>query len=154
MFPWTQIIAPFLPVNESYWEHSKLAVVPLTVYFIIEYFYSFKNKKPGGSWAVSAATGLWSAVVSMFVIHATLIAAFGDKFELVFSIITFILNIWIGMSLFHYMQNKEGIERCTIWSIASLLLLYVSLIVYSYWPLPIELFKSKDYNYFGQNYPW
>lgn len=152
--PLAQIVAPLVPLNESYWEHAKLAVTPLLVYFIIQYFINFKNKQPKGSWVVCMAAGLWSAVLSMFVMHATLTAAFGDSIELVISIVTFFINVWIGISMFHCLQKRQHLVRYVAWSWAALILLFASLIVYSYWPLPIELFRSTDYNYFGQNYPF
>lgn len=152
--PIAQIFAPLVPLNESYWEHAKLAVTPLLVYFIIQYFLSFKGKKLKGLWVVCAAAGLWSAVISMFVIHASLIAVFGDGIELVVSILTFFINVFISMSIFHNMQKRQHLARYSGWYWASLIVLLASLIIYSYWPLPIELFKSTDYNYFGQNYPF
>jgi hypothetical protein len=149
MFPFAQVLAPLVPLNESYWEHIKLAVTPLTVYFIIQYFISFKSS-PRGTWTVAAAAGLWGAVLSMFVIHATLVAAFGEKAEFVISIITFFINVWIGMTVFHKLQYFKYARKYALWGWLTLLLLYISLIIYSYCPLHIELFKSKDFNYFGQ----
>lgn len=148
--PAAQILAPLIPVNESYWEHIKMAVTPLSVYFIIQYFLNFKSKLPKGTWVIAASAGLWSAVLSMFMIHAALVAVFGGAAELAISIITFFINVFIGMSVFHYLQHSKGASRYSFWGWTGLIILYLSLIVYSYYPLHIELFKSRDMNYFGQ----
>ena len=152
-YPWAQVAAPLVPVNESYWEHGKLVVIPLTAYFIIQYFISFKNKRGKGLWPAAAAAGLWSALLSMFLIHAALMAAFGESIEIIISISTFLINLWIGMSVFHYFAAKSIGARNVGWAWAALVLLWGSTILYSFLPLPIELLRSTDLNYFGQNKP-
>jgi hypothetical protein len=151
-YPWALAVAPLVPVNESYWEHTKLAVWPLLVYFTVQYFIRFKGKKEKGVWAVSAAAGLWAALLSMFVLHATLIAVFGDGAELAISIIVFFINVWLGMAVFFRVSAMENAAKFRAWGTFLILLLIASEILYTYAPIPIELFRSTDNNYFGM-YP-
>lgn len=88
---WT---AALFPVNESNWEHAKMAAWPLLAWSFSVLLRSGLHKLKG--WLMPTALCIWSAYAVMFTVHSALPVAFG---ELGFAqyIVSFVLGIAHGI---------------------------------------------------------
>jgi hypothetical protein len=154
-FGWAQAIAPFVPVNESLWEHLKLAAWPLIIWYIIEYFYSMKGRAGFRQWFAGAGAGLWSAFVAMIASYTFLKGLVGnfDFLELPIAILSFLFTVFIGILMFFRASRSKKAQDLWGLGLAGLILMVAGLAVFSYWQPHIELFRSSDLDYYGQAKP-
>jgi hypothetical protein len=106
-----EIIGLFSPVNESVWEHLKMVVLPIILWWSIYYFtkgeeYNIDNNK----WFTSALISLLVALISIPLMHYFYTSAFGIE-SVVVDIIILFISILLGQLLaLHYYNYGNGIN--------------------------------------------
>lgn len=103
------IIGSIFPVNESIWEHLKLLLLPVILWWITFYLIG-KNKYNLNKdrWFISSIISLLFSMIfqnSMYYLYA---CGFGIK-SIIFDILLFLISIIIGQSigLHYYRHGKE-----------------------------------------------
>lgn len=149
-FPYMRWLAVFMPVNESYWEHAKLAAWPMLVWAIV-----ILKKNMGVAhvkdWAMPAALAIWSAYTVMFFTHAALPEAFGEL-GFVQYIGSFMVGIAHGMMAFRVTAGSGFAKRT--WALGAVLLawFFSMLMIFTYYQPHIPLFIDGPTGMYGIDY--
>lgn len=95
------IIGLFFPVNESIYEHTKLAIIPLLIFYI----YGLKNKPNINKWIFSFLISLLTSILLMSMLYYFYTGAFGFE-SLIIDIIIYFISITCGQMLSLHVYNK------------------------------------------------
>ncbi len=155
VYEWTgraSIVGIIAPVNESIWEHLKLAFWPMLVWWIIGYFIiAKKNKISAARWFFPAAIALYSAIIVIIAFFYTYTGAFG--FESIFmDIFSLILAIIVGhLMALHFFRRATFINcRCWFYIAIVLIILLSSLFaVFTFNTPHIPLFRDSITGTYG-----
>lgn len=140
---WTAVL---FPVNESNWEHAKMAAWPLLAWSLTMLFKGGFVRLRG--WLMPAAICIWSAYIVMFAVHSALPAAFGEL-GFVQYIGSFALGIAHGILAFRVSYRSSG--AASWWFLGLLLLaaMFAMLIAFTYYPPRIPLFMDHATGMYG-----
>ena len=140
---WTAVL---FPVNESNWEHVKMAAWPLLIWSLIVLARDGWMKIRG--WLMPAALCICSAYAVMFTVHAAMPLAFGEL-GLVQYVGSFMLGIAHGIMAFRvsYRSSSAG----AWWFIGLLLLaaMFAMVIAFTYYPPRMPLFMESSTGMYG-----
>lgn len=139
---WPNIfISLIAPINESVWEHMKLAYIPLLLWSIIEF--NFLKIKSIGQL-------IYVKVLEMYLIIISIISLFYfytwilKRNFLVLDILIYVLAVIIGQ-IFSYIQlSKKQLQKHQL--VIGLILLFVLISVFSFftfWQPNLNLFKVQ-----------
>ena len=100
------IIGLFVPINESIFEHTKMVVLPVFIWWFI--FYLFRKKDLFvNAWFTSALIAMIIAIPMLFYFYSQ---AFGIE-SLIIDILILLASLAIGQILgLHYYRHGKGIE--------------------------------------------
>lgn len=103
------IVALFVPINESIFEHTKMVVLPIFIWWFI--FYLFRKKDLFvNAWFTSALIAMISAIIAIPMLFYFYSQAFGIE-SLVIDILILLVSLAIGQILgLHYYRHGKGIE--------------------------------------------
>lgn len=103
------IIGLFVPINESIFEHTKMVVLPIFIWWFI--FYLFRKKDLFvNAWFTSALIAMISAIIAIPMLFYFYSQAFGIE-SLVIDILILLVSLAIGQILgLHYYRHGKGIE--------------------------------------------
>ncbi len=103
------IIGLFVPINESIFEHTKMVVLPIFIWWFI--FYLFRKKDLFvNAWFTSAIIAMISAIIAIPMLFYFYSQAFGIE-SLVIDILILLVSLAIGQILgLHYYRHGKGIE--------------------------------------------
>ena len=103
------IIGLFVPINESIFEHTKMVVLPIYIWWSI--FYLFRKKDLFvNAWFTSALIAMISAIIVIPMLFYFYSQAFGIE-SLVIDILILLVSLAIGQILgLHYYRHGKGIE--------------------------------------------
>ena len=103
------IIGLFVPINESIFEHTKMVVLPIFIWWFI--FYLFRKKDLFvNAWFTSALIAMISAIIAIPMLFYFYNQAFGIE-SLVIDILILLISLAIGQILgLHYYRHGKGIE--------------------------------------------
>ena len=103
------IVGLFVPINESIFEHTKMVVLPIFIWWFI--FYLFRKKDLFvNAWFTSAIIAMISAIIAIPMLFYFYSQAFGIE-SLVIDILTLLVSLAIGQILgLHYYRHGKGIE--------------------------------------------
>lgn len=150
VFEWSgnsKIVAYFAAVNESTWEHLKLAFFPALFFSLIEYPFVKKFVK----------NYFFGKVIGFYIMPLTIIFLFyGYKFlfksdSLLWDIFIFILAAFLGEYIaFKFLIKKESLGKTfQILSIILFLIILISFSLLTYFPPKNFLFKDPVTGGFG-----
>jgi len=138
-------IAIFSSVNESTWEHLKLAFYPMLIILIIGYFYI------GKKYIFAQTVGILATLTFITVFFYTYIGVIGRGVSIL-NILIFIIGIIIGEFLTYkiIIKNENIISReCNIISVLTIIILLFSFIIFTFEAPEIDLFKDPITNIYG-----
>lgn len=138
------IIAAFSSVNESTWEHLKLAFFPMLITTIIGFFYFNKNPY----FLCSKTKGILIAISFITIFFYTYTGIIGKNFALL-DISSFIIAIVLGEYISYLLLIKNKKCNDTYASIALLLLLFC-FIYFTYFSPKIQLFQDPITGLYGR----
>lgn len=103
------IVGLFVPINESIFEHTKMVVLPIFIWWSI--FYLFRKKDLFvNAWFTSALIAMISAIIAIPMLFYFYSQAFGIE-SLVIDILILLVSLAIGQILgLHYYRHGKGIE--------------------------------------------
>ena len=103
------IVGLFVPINESIFEHTKMVVLPIFIWWFI--FYLFRKKDLFvNAWFTSALIAMISAIIIIPMLFYFYSQAFGIE-SLVIDILILLVSLAIGQILgLHYYRHGKGIE--------------------------------------------
>lgn len=103
------IVGLFVPINESIFEHTKMVVLPIFIWWSI--FYLFRKKDLFvNAWFTSALIAMISAIIAIPMLFYFYSQAFGIE-SLVIDILILLISLAIGQILgLHYYRHGKGIE--------------------------------------------
>lgn len=103
------IVGLFVPINESIFEHTKMVVLPIFIWWSI--FYLFRKKDLFvNAWFTSALIAMISAIIAIPMLFYFYSQAFGIE-SLVIDILILLISLAIGQILgLHYYRHEKGIE--------------------------------------------
>lgn len=139
------IVALFSAVNESTWEHLKLAFYPMLLMGIIGYFIIGKRSR---NYWMAQTVGTLVAIIFITTFFYTYTGVIGTNFA-VLDIGSFIVAILLGEYVTYRLLTFTKTYNAELISIFFLLILLFSFIIYTFSPPKIELFKDPINGSFG-----
>ncbi len=134
----------FAPVNESVWEHMKLALTPLFLLGIVDFFVLRKKSK---NFFYVKAIEFYLVVVLMISSFYTYAGIIGRNF-LPVDIATFVVSVVVGKIVSYRLLMKET-KKPVVVSVALLVLLAAMFAIFTFHPPRIALFKDSRDNTYG-----
>lgn len=139
------IVALFSAVNESTWEHLKLAFYPMLLMANIGYFIIGKRSR---NYWMAQTLGMLVAIIFITTFFYTYTGVIGTNFA-VLDIGSFIVAILLGEYVTYRLLTSTKAYNAELISIFFLLILLFSFIIYTFSPPKIELFKDTINGSFG-----
>ncbi|MDD5221378.1 MAG: DUF6512 family protein [Candidatus Paceibacterota bacterium] len=133
------IIGLFSAVNESVWEHLKLAVFPFVFFGILEIFLFKKEIK---KFLFAKLTECLIAPIFIIVFFYTYTGIIG-KSVLVVDILSFVVAVILGRILSYRIMKRKEVEFSAILSGVCLILIILSFVLFSINPPRILLFRDS-----------
>lgn len=153
MYDWSgnlTIVGIFSPVNESVWEHLKMAFWPMLIWWFAGYVLLWKRKKISFSqWFVSCAVAELVCLLAIMSFFYTYTGAIGIE-SVFFDILSFFFGIALGQIIALHIFNYAKITKnCLFFAIAILILLAFAFIIFTFVPPHIPLFKDASTGQYG-----
>lgn len=144
------IVGIFAPVNESIWEHSKMVVWPLILWWSL--YYCFRGKEyeiNGNKWFEGALVALVTSLITMPMLYYFYTAAFGVELLWV-DILILLFSVLFGQLMgLHIYRYGKGINMK--FSIAVLVIIVLMFMLFTFFPPTIPLFQDGVTNSYGIN---
>ena len=139
-----RIVGAFSAVNESTWEHLKLAFFPMLFIGLIGYFLFGSEQK---NYIKGNVVGIISAILCITIFFYTYQGIIGNNFAVI-NILIFIISVIIGENVAYLiMKNqKNGDENIYL---AIIVVLAICFIVFTYFPPEINFFMDPMKKTFG-----
>lgn len=142
------IIGLFAPVNESIFEHTKLAMLPVMLWWII--YYIAKGKKYNinkNKWFTASLVSLITSILLIPFIFYFYTQAFGVE-SLIFDIIIFLIAVICGQLLgLHFYKHSNGFNyKFVLYIFIIIVLLYI---LFTLNPPTLPIFKDTSTNLYG-----
>ena len=138
----------FFPVNESVWEHLKMVVLPIILWWSIYYIVmGEKYKINKDKWFTSALISLLVALITIPLFHYFYIEAFGIE-SVVIDIIILFLAIAFGQLLaLHYYNYGKGINYIIV--IAIMIFIIGVFMYFTFNPPHLQIFMDTETGQYG-----
>lgn len=144
------ILGAIVPVNESVFEHCKLTIVPLILWWTISYYIlRRKTQIDYKKWFFSGAISTVIAPIVIITFYYAYTGAFGVSI-LIIDILSLLLALMIGqcMALHIYKYIRTSNEKFYI-GIVIILLIIIFTIYLTYYPAHIPLFEDSITGLYG-----
>lgn len=140
-----EIVGMFSAVNESVWEHLKIAFFPTLLYTIFEYRYlnkktnNFFFAKTLGVFAILIIIPLIFYSYTIFIEH-----------NITIDVLSFIFAIIVGQLVSYKMLTfKKLSKNLKLISLVALIILAVAFVVFTFYPPQIQLFQDPNTGEYG-----
>lgn len=144
LYQWTNeffLLAPFVAINESVWEHGKLLFMPFLFYSIIEYFLL---KDETNNFLFAKSLSLIISIPLMIILFYTYSGVLGQSY-LIFDILIAIIVI-VFMNILSYKILKSGKGSNFNWIFIFVIIIFALIILFTYMPPDIPLFQDITTN--------
>ncbi len=140
------IFSPISAVNESVWEHLKIAIMPTFLYAIIEYFKIYKKDKYNlfFSLLIKSLTIIFVITIGYYLYTFIL-----NRHLLVIDVFLFYFSIFVAQIIGYKISRKEynlHIEKVSKQLCIIVILLFV---LFTYLPPNLDIFKDEVTNTYG-----
>ena len=133
-------VGAFSAVNESVWEHMKLAFWPSFFWLLVEYF-PLKNLSKNFFTAKTAGTYLMVILIPMLFYSYTSITG---KSIFAIDITIFIVAVIFGQILsYSLLTKKQILIQMSIIALAFLIALAIAFTVFTYYPPNLQIFQDS-----------
>ena len=140
-FEWSgnnPIVGTFSAINESVWEHLKIAFWPFLLYLIFEYRYT--NKRVD-NFFFAKAIGVYSIILIIPVIFYSYTGFFEEN--LIIDIGSFIFAIIVGQLIsYKTFKFKKVSNILEIISLIAIVVLALAFVIFTFYPPQIQLFQD------------
>lgn len=138
------IVALFSSVNESTWEHLKLAFFPMLIIAVMGYFIFGKNIN---NYIEANTVGILSAISFITVFFYTYSGIIGDNYAVI-NILAFVVGVILG-EVITYKLIKSGWKSYEKIYVVIIGILIICFVVFTYYPPQINYFKDPVNNTYG-----
>jgi len=140
------LVGAFSAVNESTWEHLKLAAVPAIVWAVLE---SKVFKSRANNFLCAKALGIWLMPILIVAFFYSYKAILGHNL-LVIDISIFIASAVIGqLASYKIMTIPEFSQKFNIVCLISLTVLLLAFIIFTFYPPHFFLFRDPIFDQYG-----
>jgi uncharacterized membrane protein YoaK (UPF0700 family) len=141
-----KIIGALTPVNESVWEHLKLALIPILLFAFVEWLVLRFQKK---NIICAKAAEIWLVLflITSFFYTYTGIIGFNTLWADI--LLTFVIPVIIGKYISYKLLIRENQPRNKIIPAFSLLILLFAFVLFTFRPPHLPLFEDKNENTYG-----
>ncbi len=140
------LIALIAPVNESVWEHLKLAPIPLLLFSLLQYFYIGKVNK---NFLTARAAALYLIPFLIVVLHYSYRTLLGHP-VLGLDILIFGISVTIAELTSYSIMVKDSLpNRWRYFSLMAVLFLFIVFAFFTYNPLQWPVFLDSKTNKYG-----
>lgn len=147
-FEWSgnqPIVGVFSAVNESVWEHLKIAFWPALLYLIFEYRYLFRKSN---NFFLAKTSGIYAIMIIIPVIFYSYTAFFEEN--IIIDIGSFILAIIIGQLIgYRLLTFKKIAKTFELISLLALTILALAFVIFTFYPPQIQLFQDPNTGEYG-----
>ncbi len=149
LYEWSnynKIIGFFVAVNESTWEHIKLALFPALILSIVRLIYVKNN---------NLLAGMFISLISMIILIPLLF--YGYTFLLghhnvILDITLFIISVFIGEFLFYKVLSiNKSLKIYNIYFIIGIILILTSYSLFTFFPIKSFMFEDPVDHIYGIN---
>ena len=140
-------IGTFSAVNESVWEHLKLAFFPMLILGIIEYFFV---KNISNNYIEAKTIGIFLAISFIIVAFFTYTGILGVDI-LILDILIFIISIILGETISYKLMKRENESNNKTKVLAGIILIFLlfSFIICTFNPPKVNLFRDPITKTYG-----
>lgn len=138
------LIGGFSAVNESTWEHLKLAFFPMFSVAMVGYF--LFGERINNYWKANAV-GIMVAISFITVFFYTYTGIIGNNY-LIIDIGTFMIAVILGENITYNIMKKNKISAETSY-VGIIGILLICFILFTYYPPQINYFKDPITNTYG-----
>lgn len=140
-------IGTFSAVNESVWEHLKLAFFPMLILGIIEYFFV---KNISNNYIEAKTIGIFLAISFIVVAFFTYTGILGVDI-LILDILIFITSIILGETISYKLMKRENESNNKTKVLAGIILIFLlfSFIICTFNPPKVNLFRDPITKAYG-----
>jgi hypothetical protein len=143
------LLSPIAPVNESVWEHLKLAVWPASIFGLFEFFFVRHSLRRAGNFLVARTAQVVimpSIIVAVFYFYTSFT---GDSI-LAVDILTFVFAALIGqLSSYTLLQDGSFPRSVTVPAITILAIVLSLLVLFTYIPPHKGIFMDENTGEYG-----
>ena len=140
------IVGAFSAVNESIWEHLKLAFWPSLLLTVIEYPLL---RKTTNNFFTAKAIGVYLMVTIIPLVFYSY-TAFSGKSIFAIDILSFVAAVIIGQLLSYKLLTYRQLPRnLNKMAVAAIILLALAFIVFTYYPPQLQIFKDSITGKYG-----
>lgn len=140
------VVGIFAAVNESVWEHLKLAFWPSVLYGIVEYAFL---RKRSNNFGIGKAAGIWSMPILIVVLFYTYTAVLGHHVLLV-DILVFFVAVALGqLASYLLLTARDAGRRLNLAGLLMLLLLAGAFYLFTFAPPQLPLFRDAVTGRYG-----
>jgi hypothetical protein len=147
-FEWSgnqPIVGVFSAVNESVWEHLKIAFWPTLLYAIFEYRYL--NRKTNNLF-FAKTVGIYAIMTIIPVIFYSY-TIFVEE-NLIIDILSFIFAIIVGQLIsYELLAFRKLSKSLELISLVALVILALAFVVFTFYPPQIQLFQDPNTGEYG-----
>jgi hypothetical protein len=148
-FEWSgsqPIVGVFSAVNESVWEHMKLAFWPSLLFMLLEY--ALVKKRPS-NFAVAKTSGVYLMVFIIPIIFYSYTAFTGESVFLI-DILTFIVAVIIGqLASYKVLTHKKLPRNLERFSLVALVILSLAFVLFTFYPPQLTIFQDPISGEYG-----
>lgn len=148
-FEWSgnqPIVGVFSSVNESVWEHLKLAFWPALLYAMIEFRFLIKRTN---NFLLAKTTGIYVTPIVITVIFYSYTAITGES-VFVIDILTFVVAVILGqLSSYKFLTYEKLPAKLEKVSLVALAFLGLAFIVFTFYPPHLPMFQDPITGEYG-----
>jgi hypothetical protein len=147
-FEWSgfqEIVGIFSAINESVWEHMKIAFMPSLLFMIIEYRYLYKKTN---NFFFAKALGIYTTIIIIPIIYYAYTIFM--EHNLTIDILSFVFAIIVGQLISYKMlTSKQLSKNLRLISIIALIILGLAFVIFTFYPPQIHLFQDSVTGEYG-----
>lgn len=141
LFEWTNefmFLAPFVPVNESVWEHGKLLFMPFLFFAIIEYAFIGENKNFIYAKSIPLIVSV-PLMITIFYTYSGIIGTHNTVVDILMAV-----AIVVGMNVFSYKALISEKIKSHNWLLIIVAIIFILFIIFTLIPPKIPLFIANN----------
>ena len=140
------IVGAFSAVNESVWEHLKLAFVPSLIWLLIEYL---PLRKQTHNYFTAKMLGTYLMVIIIPIVFYSY-TVFSGKSIFAIDISSFVVAVVIGQILsFKLLTYKQLNQNLNKIAVAAIIVLALAFIVFTFYPPQLGIFRDSVTGKYG-----
>jgi hypothetical protein len=139
-------VGVFSAVNESVWEHLKLAFWPALLFMLTEFFFL---KDSSNNFVFAKTVGVYLMVTIIPAVFY-LYTAFSGESIFIIDILTFVLAVMVGQLVSYKLLTTPKLFGKLAWlSLILLVILAILFVVFTFYPPQIDIFKDSTTGNYG-----